>query len=130
MTILTIPSTHQRHRIAAYRVTIWNCKPIFPYFYFYERKRKTNNLHNSIRNNDFDLLSSSLPSPESDHYVEVASPKPLKVTKSRRQEVVQQQPQILKRSARNNRNKNGSLTNMKNSNGGNNNNSNNSKKGE
>lgn len=78
-------------------------------------------------NNDFDLLSSCLPSPGSgdDHetYVEAAPPKT--TAKSRRQEIVQP---ILKRSTRTNRNnmKYGSAT-MKNTSG---NNNNNVKKGE
>lgn len=68
-------------------------------------------------NNDFDLLSSCLPSPVSDHYVEKSPPK--STAKSRRQEIAQQP--ILKRSTRTNRNnsKYGSAT-MKNNSGNNN----------
>ncbi|KAL7018604.1 hypothetical protein ACKWTF_010828 [Chironomus riparius] len=68
-------------------------------------------------NNDFDLLSSCLPSPGSDdHYVETTPPKT--TAKSRRQEIV---PAILKRSTRTNRNnmKYGSAT-MKNTSSNNN----------
>ncbi|XP_070490791.1 cyclic AMP response element-binding protein A-like isoform X2 [Chironomus tepperi] len=69
-------------------------------------------------NNDFDLLSSCLPSPGSDdHYVETTPTK--STAKSRRQEIVQP---ILKRSTRTNRNnmKYGSAT-MKNTSSNNNN---------